>query len=106
VSLPEDLVDVLLPLVAGKAPDALLFTSTLGNQLSSSRFWTTTWTPALDAAGNPVRADGAPDPITVVLATGVRSRRRSVPHRSPGPASRRERIPVNRRPPVTRRRLL
>lgn len=62
VSLPDDLVDVLLPLVAGKAPGALLFTNTVGAQLSSSRFWTTTWTPALDAACNPVRADGSPDP--------------------------------------------
>jgi len=62
VSLPEDLVDVLLPLVAAKAPDDLLFTNTVGNQLSSSRFWTTTWTPALDAACHPVRADGTPDP--------------------------------------------
>ena len=61
VSLPEDLVDVLLPLVAAKAPDALLFTNTVGSQISSSRFWTTTWTPALDAACNPRRADGAPD---------------------------------------------
>ena len=58
VSLPEDLVDVLLPLVASKAPDELLFTNTVGSQLSSSRFWTTTWTPALDAACNPVRQGG------------------------------------------------
>ncbi len=61
VSLPDDLVDVLLPLVAGKAPDALLFTNTVGSQLSSSRFWTTTWTPALDAACDPRQADGKPD---------------------------------------------
>ncbi len=61
VSLPDDLVDVLLPLVAGKAPDALLFTNTVGSQLSSSRFWTTTWTPALDAACSPRQADGKPD---------------------------------------------
>ena len=61
VSLPDDLVDVLLPLVAGKSPDALLFTNTVGSQLSSSRFWTTTWTPALDAACHPVRANGKPD---------------------------------------------
>ena len=39
-----------LPLVASKAPDELLFTNTVGSQLSSSRFRTTTWTPALDAA--------------------------------------------------------
>jgi hypothetical protein len=50
VSLPDDLVDVLLPLLAAKPPDALLFTNTVGQQLTSSRFWTTTWTPALDAA--------------------------------------------------------
>ncbi|WP_242511691.1 tyrosine-type recombinase/integrase [Pengzhenrongella frigida] len=62
VSLPEDLVDVLLPLVAAKAPDELLFTNTVGSQLSSSRFWTTTWTPALDAACRPLKADGSPDP--------------------------------------------
>ena len=62
VSLPDDLVDVLLPLVAAKAPNRLLFTNTVGSQLSSSRFWTTTWTPALDAACNPRRADGSPDP--------------------------------------------
>ncbi|MHB1740404.1 MAG: tyrosine-type recombinase/integrase [Actinomycetes bacterium] len=61
VSLPDDLVDALLPLVAAKAPDALLFTNTVGSQLSSSRFWTTTWTLALDAACNPRRADGTPD---------------------------------------------
>jgi integrase len=61
VSLPDDLVDVLLPLVAAKAPDELLFTNTVGSQISSSRFWTTTWTPALDAACNPRRADGNPD---------------------------------------------
>jgi len=61
VSLPDDLVDVLLPLVAGKAPDALLFTNTVGSQLSSSRFWTTTWTPALDAACDPRQPDGKPD---------------------------------------------
>ncbi|KGM17530.1 tyrosine-type recombinase/integrase [Actinotalea fermentans] len=62
VSLPDDLVDVLLPLVAGKAPDELLFTNTVGSQISSSRFWTTTWTPALDAACSPRLADGSPDP--------------------------------------------
>lgn len=62
VSPPGDLVDVLLPLVAGKAPDELLFTNTVGAQLSSSRFWTTTWMPALDAACNPRRTDGSPDP--------------------------------------------
>ncbi|WP_129337492.1 tyrosine-type recombinase/integrase [Cellulomonas endophytica] len=62
VSLPDELVDVLLPLVATKAPDELLFTNTVGNQLSSSRFWTTTWTPALDAAAAPRRADGTEDP--------------------------------------------
>lgn len=62
VSLPDDLVDVLLPLVAGKAPDELLFTNTVGSQLSSSRSWTTTWTPALNAACNPALADGSPDP--------------------------------------------
>jgi len=62
VSLPDELVDVLLPLVAGRAPDALLFTNTVGKQLSSSRFWTTTWTPALDAACKPTLADGSPDP--------------------------------------------
>jgi integrase len=61
VSLPDDLVDVLLPLVAGRAPDQLLFTNTVGSQISSSRFWTTPGTPALDAACNPRRADGAPD---------------------------------------------
>ncbi|WP_159808625.1 tyrosine-type recombinase/integrase [Cellulomonas citrea] len=61
VSLPDDLVDVLLPLVAGKAPDDLLFVKTVGSQLSSSRFWTTTWTPALDAACDPRQADGKPD---------------------------------------------
>src|SRR5450830_400620 len=61
VSLPDDLVDVLLPLVAAKAPDALLFTNTVGSQISATRFWTTTWTPALDAACNPRRADGTPD---------------------------------------------
>ena len=33
VSLPDDLVAVLLPLVAGKAPDELLFTNTVGAQL-------------------------------------------------------------------------
>ncbi|WP_123370854.1 tyrosine-type recombinase/integrase [Cellulomonas sp. PhB150] len=34
----------------------------MGQQISSSRFWTTTWTPALDAATHPRRADGTPDP--------------------------------------------
>jgi len=62
VSLPDELVDVLLPLVAAKASDELLFTNTVGKQLSSSRFWTTTWTPALDAACKPTLADGSPDP--------------------------------------------
>jgi integrase len=62
VSLPDDLVDVLVPLVASKASGDLLFPNTVGNQLSSSRFWTTTWTPALDAAMNPRLADGSPDP--------------------------------------------
>jgi integrase len=52
---------VLLPLVAGKAPDDLLFTNTVGAQLSSSRFWTTTWTPALAAACDPRQPDGKPD---------------------------------------------
>ncbi len=61
VSLPEDLVDVLFPLVAGKAMDELLFTNTVGAQLQSSRFWTTTWTPALEAARNPRLPDGSPD---------------------------------------------
>ncbi|WP_087508670.1 hypothetical protein [Cellulomonas iranensis] len=50
MSLPDDLVGVLLPLVAGQAPNELLFTNTVGSQLSSSRFWTTTWAPALHAA--------------------------------------------------------
>ncbi len=54
-------MDVLLPLVASRAPDQLLFTNTVASQISSSRFWTTTWTPALDAACNPRRADGTPD---------------------------------------------
>jgi len=64
VSLPEDLVAVLLPLVASKDADELLFTNTHGGQLSSSRFWTTTWSPALDAAIDPRRSDGTPDPDT------------------------------------------
>jgi integrase len=62
VSLPDELVDVLLPLLASKRPDELLFTNTAGQWLSSSRFWTSTWTPALDAACHPVKADGTPDP--------------------------------------------
>ncbi|WP_426594906.1 tyrosine-type recombinase/integrase [Cellulomonas sp. McL0617] len=62
VSLPDDLVAVLAPVVAGKAPGALVFTNTVRSQLSSSRFWTQTWTPALDAATNPLLADGSSDP--------------------------------------------
>lgn len=62
VALPDELVDVLRPLVADKAPGDLVFTNTVGSQLSSSRFWTQTWTPALDAATAPVLADGTPDP--------------------------------------------
>lgn len=62
ISLPDELVDVLLPLLATKAPDELLFPNTVGQWLSSSRFWTSTWTPALDAACNPRKADGSPDP--------------------------------------------
>ena len=62
ISLPDELVDVLLPLLATKAPDELLFPNTVGQWLSSSRFWTSTWTPALDAACRPVRPDGTPDP--------------------------------------------
>ncbi|CAL8980014.1 Tyrosine recombinase XerC [Cellulomonas sp. T2.31MG-18] len=62
ISLPDELVDVLLPLLATKAPDELLFPNTVGQWLSSSRFWTSTWTPALDAACNPRRPDGSPDP--------------------------------------------
>lgn len=61
ISLPDDLLNVLLPLVAAKAPDELLFTNTQGGRLSSSRFWTSTWTPALDAAGDPRRPDGTRD---------------------------------------------
>lgn len=55
-------VDVLLPLLASKAPDELLFPNAVGQRPSSSRFWTSTWTPALDAACNPRRPDGSPDP--------------------------------------------
>ncbi len=62
VSLPDELVDVLLPLLAAKRPDELLFTNTTGQWLSSSRFWTSRWTPALDAACHPVKPDGTPDP--------------------------------------------
>lgn len=62
VSLPDELVDVLMPIAASKRADELMFTNTVGSQLSSSRFWTTTWTPALDAATRPMRADGTPDP--------------------------------------------
>ncbi len=62
ISLPDELVDVLLPLLATKAPDELLFTNTVGQWLSSSRFWTSTWTPALDAASDPRKPDGTPDP--------------------------------------------
>ncbi len=61
VSLPDDLVDVLLPLLASKRPDELLFTNTAGQWLSSSRYWTSTWMPALDAACHPVKPDGTPD---------------------------------------------
>ncbi|WP_162250318.1 site-specific integrase [Cellulomonas sp. Root485] len=67
VALPDDLVEVLGPLVASKAPGDLVFTNTVGSQLSSSRFWTQTWTPALDAATAPVLADGAPDLIAARL---------------------------------------
>ena len=62
VSLPDELVDVLRPLIAARAPQDLVFTNTVGSQLSSSRFWTTTWTPALEAARNPRQPDGTPDP--------------------------------------------
>ncbi|NUU18447.1 site-specific integrase [Cellulomonas humilata] len=62
VALPDDLIDVLAPVMADKAPGDLVFTNTIGSQLSSSRFWTQTWTPALDAANAPLRADGTPDP--------------------------------------------
>jgi len=34
VSLPKELVDVLMPLAAEKAPDGLLFTNTVGQQIS------------------------------------------------------------------------
>jgi len=46
--------------VAAEAPDEALSTNTIGAHLSSSRFWTTTWTPALDAACNSRLADGSP----------------------------------------------
>ena len=62
VSLPDDLVGVLRGVIAGKAPGDLVFPNTVGSQLSSSRFWTQTWTPALEAAMNPLRPDGSPDP--------------------------------------------
>jgi len=62
ISLPDEMVDVLLPLLASKAPDELLFPNTVGQWLSSSRFWTSTWTPALNAACHPERPDGTPDP--------------------------------------------
>lgn len=61
VSLPDDLVTVLRPLIATKTPGDLVFPNTIGHQLSSSRFWTTTWTPALNAATNPLLPDGTPD---------------------------------------------
>ncbi len=63
IALPNDLIDVLLRVVAMKAPHELLFANSFGNQLSSSRFWTSTGTPALEAACNPRRADGTRDPI-------------------------------------------
>lgn len=62
VSLPDDLVGVLRGVIASKAPGDLVFPNTVGSQLSSSRFWTQTWTPALEAAMNPLRPDGSPDP--------------------------------------------
>ncbi|MDQ0375940.1 tyrosine-type recombinase/integrase [Cellulomonas humilata] len=62
VSLPDDLLPILKGVVAEKSPGDLVFPNTIGNQLSSSRFWTQTWTPALDAAMNPLHPDGSPDP--------------------------------------------
>ncbi|KGM09735.1 tyrosine-type recombinase/integrase [Cellulomonas bogoriensis] len=60
-SLPDELVDVPLPLVPGKALDQLLVTDAVDSQLPSSHFWTTTWAPALNATSSPVLADGTPD---------------------------------------------
>jgi integrase len=50
----------------------MLFTNTAGQWLSSSRFGTSTWTPALDAACHPVKPDGSPDPDAPRLTTRPR----------------------------------
>lgn len=68
IALPDDLVDVLRPIIEGRAPDDLVFGNSRGNQISSSRFWTSTWTPALNAACDPRRPDGTRDPDAPRLA--------------------------------------
>ncbi|NVM97764.1 site-specific integrase [Arthrobacter sp. SDTb3-6] len=50
VSLDEQLVDVLLPLVAGKPPDALLFTTPAGGRIVHKLYWHHFWVPAVKAA--------------------------------------------------------
>lgn len=62
--------------------DALLFTDTAGSRISSTRFWTTTWTSALDAACHLVRVDGKPDLDAPRLTTRPRVRDLRLTHAS------------------------
>ncbi len=49
VELPADLVDLLLPEVAGRASGEYLFTSVDGHRISHSNFHQRAWTPAVKA---------------------------------------------------------
>ena len=50
VSLPQNVVDALLPLVAGKESDEYVFTSRSGAPLRHQNFMTRVWQPALSRA--------------------------------------------------------
>jgi integrase len=51
VSLPPAAVEALLPLIAGKRPDELVFTTVQGRSMSRLDFRRGYWTPAIRAAG-------------------------------------------------------
>ena len=51
ISLPARAVDVLVPLVVGKARDELVFTSAQGGPVRHRNFYTRTWVPTMAALG-------------------------------------------------------
>ena len=54
VSLPPDLVEILIPLVASRSGSDLLFTTGTGGRMAHSVYWQKCWHPAIKAA----QADG------------------------------------------------